>query len=56
MNLRNGTDRRKANPFGTKGPWLTIGKMGGLVLTERRKVLRRMVDKPQEQALSEAMG
>jgi len=41
MDLRSGNDRRKANPFGTKGPWLTVGKMGGLVFTERRKITDR---------------
>jgi len=48
MDMRTGNDRRKANPFGTNGPWLTMGKMGGLVLTERRKTMdRRATDKQQ---------
>ena len=37
MDNRTGNDRRKANPFGAHGPWLTTGKMGGLVFTDRRK-------------------
>jgi len=45
MDMRAGNDRRKANPFGTNGPWLTMGKMGGLVLTERRKTMDRRADK-----------
>jgi hypothetical protein len=46
MDMRSGYDRRKANPFGMNGPWLTTGKMGGLVLTERRKTIdRRATDK-----------
>jgi hypothetical protein len=48
MDMRTGYDRRKANPFGASGPWLTMGKMGGLVLTERRKTAgRRALDKQQ---------
>jgi hypothetical protein len=46
MDMRTGTDRRKTNPFGTDRPWLTTGKMGGLILTERRKTMgRRATDK-----------
>lgn len=41
VNLRDVGDRRSAKPFGTKGPWLTRGKLGGLVYTERRKANRR---------------
>ena len=56
MNLRTETDRRKASPFGTNGPWLTMGKMGGLVLTERRKTIRRRAsDKQQERGVSGVM-
>jgi len=36
MDNRSGHDRRKARPFGERGPWLTKGKMGGLIFTERR--------------------
>jgi hypothetical protein len=41
VDMRTGNDRRRANPFGTSGPWLTTGKMGGLVLTDRRKTIGR---------------
>ena len=41
MDMRTGNDRRRANPFGTNGPWLTTGKMGGLVLTDRRETIDR---------------
>jgi hypothetical protein len=41
MDMRTGNDRRKANPFGAHGPWLTKGKMGGLIVTERRKTADR---------------
>jgi hypothetical protein len=45
MDMRTGSDRRKENPFGKNGPWLTTGKMGGLVITDRRKSTgRRMTD------------
>jgi hypothetical protein len=45
VDMRTGNDRRRANPFGTSGPWLTTGKMGGLVFTDRRKTAdRRVVD------------
>jgi len=45
MDIRSGNDRRKASPFGVQGPWLTTGKMGGLVFTDRRKIPdRRTVD------------
>jgi hypothetical protein len=45
VDMRTGNDRRRANPFGTSGPWLTTGKMGGLVFTDRRKTMdRRVVD------------
>ena len=44
MHIRSTEDRRKAIPFGTKGPWLTRGAMGGLVFTERRKGARRTSD------------
>ena len=47
IEMRAGNDRRKANPFGVNGPWLTTGKMGGLILTERRKIDRRAADKLQ---------
>jgi len=43
MDMRTGNDRRKANPFGAHGPWLTMGKMGGLIVTERRKNADRRV-------------
>lgn len=49
MDLRTGSDRRKANPFGTKGPWLTTGKMGGLVITDRRKTTGRRIADRQDQ-------
>jgi hypothetical protein len=53
MDLRTGSDRRKANPFGKNGPWLTTGKMGGLVITDRRKSTgRRTTDNQQGQVLS----
>jgi len=46
MDLRTGNDRRKANPFGAHGPWLATGKMGGLIITERRMTLdRRTADR-----------
>ncbi len=41
MHIRSTEDRRKAMPFGSKGPWLTRGAMGGLVFTDRRKGERR---------------
>ena len=44
MNHRLGTDRRNTSPFGTQGPWLTTGKMGGMVFTDRRKAARRGAD------------
>jgi hypothetical protein len=57
MELRNGNDRRKANPFGTSGPWLTTGKMGGLVITDRRKSTgRRTTDRQQNQGFSASTG
>lgn len=43
MDNRTGNDRRKATPFGAHGPWLTTGKMGGLVFTDRRKATDRRV-------------
>jgi hypothetical protein len=53
MELRNGKDRRKTNPFGANGPWLTTGKMGGLVFTDRRKSTgRRLTDSQRNPALS----
>jgi hypothetical protein len=49
MNMRTGSDRRKVNPFGKNGPWLTTGKMGGLVFTDRRKSTgRRTTDNQQD--------
>jgi hypothetical protein len=48
MDMRTGNDRRKANPFGSNGPWLTTGKMGGLILTERRKNIDRRVAEKQQ--------
>ena len=46
MDMRTGNDRRKANPFGAHGPWLATGKMGGLIVTERRKIAdRRAADR-----------
>jgi hypothetical protein len=46
MDMRSGNDRRKANPFGADGPWLATGKMGGLIVTERRKIAdRRAADR-----------
>jgi hypothetical protein len=33
--------RRTVNPFGVQGPWLTVGKMGGLFFTDRRKISDR---------------
>jgi hypothetical protein len=44
MHIRSTVDRRNARPFGTKGPWFTRGKMGGLVFTDRRKGERRSSD------------
>lgn len=38
-------DRRNSRLTGTPGPWLTIGIMGGLIFTDRRKIVRRVVDK-----------
>jgi hypothetical protein len=53
IELRNGNDRRKANPFGANGPWLTTGKMGGLVFTDRRKSAgRRSTDRQFSPAIS----
>jgi len=53
MDMRTGTDRRKTNPFGKSGPWLTTGKMGGLVITDRRKSTgRRTTDSQQGAGLS----
>ena len=53
--IRNGKDRRKKNPFGKIGPWLTTGKMGGLVFTDRRKTLsRRAEDGQQDQGFISA--
>lgn len=43
--IRLGVDRRNARPFGEIGPWLSKGKMGGLVFTDRRKAHRRSTDK-----------
>jgi len=43
--LRVEGDRRHARPFGTQGPWLVKGKMGGLIFTDRRKADRRAADK-----------
>ena len=37
-------DRRRAKPFGTNSPWFSIGKMGGLIFTERRVQSRRSID------------
>jgi len=46
MDMRTGNDRRKANPFGAHKPWLATGKMGGLIVTERRKIAdRRAADR-----------
>ncbi len=45
VNLRVRGDRRKSHPFGAHGPWLTTGKMGGLIVTDRRKADRRAADK-----------
>jgi len=45
IDLRVEGDRRKAGPFGIPGPWLTTGKMGGLIFTDRRKALRRAADR-----------
>ncbi|HEY4696885.1 MAG TPA: hypothetical protein VIH29_02600 [Gallionella sp.] len=44
MDIRIAGDRRNARPFGAIGPWLTTGKMGGLVFTERRRADRRSTD------------
>jgi hypothetical protein len=53
MENRNGNDRRKANPFGANGPWLTTGKMGGLVFTDRRKSTgRRSADRQRNSILA----
>jgi hypothetical protein len=38
-------DRRNSRLTGTPGPWFTTGIMGGLIFTDRRKIVRRMVDK-----------
>ena len=46
--VRNGKDRRKTNPFGNIGPWLTTGKMGGLVFTDRRKMISRRAEDGQQ--------
>jgi hypothetical protein len=55
MDVRNGKDRRKTNPFGKIGPWLTTGKMGGLVFTDRRKTIsRRAEDGQQDQGFISA--
>ena len=43
--LRVEDDRRNARPFGTRGPWLDRGKMGGLIFTDRRRNERRAEDK-----------
>lgn len=57
MDMRAGSDRRKENPFGRNGPWLTTGKMGGLVITNRRKSAgRRTTDNQQGQVLSTSAG
>ncbi len=48
MDVRNGKDRRKAHPFGKIGPWLTTGKMGGLVFTDRRTTLSRRAEDGQQ--------
>jgi hypothetical protein len=45
MYIRSADDRRNAKPFGKKGPWLTRGKMGGLIFTDRRKGERRSSDR-----------
>ena len=37
-------DRRNSRLTGTPGPWFTTGKMGGLIFTDRRKIVRRTVD------------
>jgi hypothetical protein len=52
MDNRTGTDRRKASPFGTHGPWLTTGKMGGLVFTDRRKARDRRIAHRQEESVA----
>lgn len=41
MNTRIESDRRNASVFGSQGPWLAMGKMGGLIFTDRRKFDRR---------------
>lgn len=45
IDLRVGGDRRKSHPFGIQGPWLALGKMGGLIFTDRRTTVRRAEDK-----------
>lgn len=44
MYIRLASNRRNARPFGTNMPWLTTGKMGGLIFTDRRKTDRRSTD------------
>jgi hypothetical protein len=41
MNVRLKKDRRNSSPFGSEGPWLSFGKMGGLILTNRRTTADR---------------
>jgi len=52
MDNRTGKDRRKASPFGVRGPWLTKGKMGGLVLTDRRTLTDRRLASQYAETLS----
>jgi hypothetical protein len=43
--VRLNIDRRKPSPFGNEGPWLSFGKMGGLIITDRRIVADRRVER-----------
>jgi hypothetical protein len=53
MNMRSGSDHRTVNPFGKNGLRLTAGKVGRLVITDRRKTTgRRMTDNQQGRELS----
>jgi hypothetical protein len=52
MENRNGKDRRKAKPFGVLGPWLSTGKMGGLIFTERRTMTDRRIAARQREVSS----
>lgn len=56
IDLRVGGDRRQARPFGTNGPWLSQGKMGGLIITNRRKSVRRATDKQEYSSQSNDFG